>query len=367
LYDYLIVGTGFSGSVLAERLASKANKKIIIVDRRSHIGGNAFDFYNADGILLHKYGPHWFHTNSEKVYNYLSLFTRWITHKHIIKSSVDGKILPFPINRNTLNQFYNINLRDEDETGQFLEKTREKIKSPKNAEEMVLSLVGRNLYEKFYLNYTLKQWDLHPKDLDASVTARIPIRFGTDESYFNDKFQLMPREGYTKLFKEMLCNRNITVVLQKDYRAIVNEVKFKKMIYTGPVDEFFNYKFGELPYRSLKFEHETIEIEYYQECQQINFPNENPFTRIVEWKHATGQRSDKTSIMKEYPMAFKKGDERFYPVPGNVSKVAFKKYQAEANKLRDVIFCGRLAEYKYYNMDQVIARALKLFEELVSK
>ncbi|MGD8782225.1 MAG: UDP-galactopyranose mutase [Ignavibacteria bacterium] len=374
MYDYLIVGVGFSGAVLAERLASQADKKICIIDKRDHICGNAFDYYNENGILVHKYGPHWFHTNSSEVFNYLSHFTEWIFHDHIIKSKVNGVLYPFPINMNTINSFFGVKLKTEDEVKHFIESKKEKIKNPKNAEEMVLSLLGKELYENFYFNYTIKQWNMHPKELAASVTARIPVRYNSKESYFNDTYQAMPKHGYSKLFEKLLNHKNITIILNKDFVDIENEIKFNKLIYTGPIDEFFNNSFGELPYRSLEFEHETLNREYFQECQQINYPNDENYTRIVEWKHATGLKSNpacrqdrKTSIMKEYPVAYKKGMERFYPIPLAENNELLMKYEKEVKKLNNVVFCGRLAEYKYYNMDQVIARSLKIFSDLSKK
>lgn len=367
MYDYLIIGTGFSGSVLAERLGTVMEKKVCIIDKRNHIGGNAYDYYNEDGILVHKYGPHWFHTNSDKVFNYLSNFTEWIFHEHIIKSNVNGKLYQFPINRNTINSFFKLNLKTDDEVRLFIESKKIKLPVPKNSEEMVLSLLGSELYENFYLNYTLKQWNIHPRDLAPSITARIPVRYNERGCYFNDKYQAMPKLGYTKLFKNLLNHKNITLILNKSFSEIEKEIKFNKLIYTGPIDEFFNNCYGELPYRSLEFQHETLEQEYFQECQQINFPNENEYTRIVEWKHATGQKSGKTSIMKEYPVEYKTGREKFYPIPLSKNNEILTKYINDAKKLKDVIFSGRLAEYKYYNMDQVIARSLKLFEDLVHK
>lgn len=364
MFDYLIVGSGFSGAVLAERLASVLNKKVCVVEKRNHIGGNAYDYINTDGILVHKYGPHWFHTNSDNVFNYLSKFTEWIYHNHIVKSNVEGKLYQFPINRNTINSFFNLNLSSEKEVERFLEYKKLKIQDPQNSEEMVLSLLGKELYEKFYLNYTLKQWNIHPRDLSPTITARIPVRLNNQESYFNDKYQVMPKLGYTNLFEELLGHDNITLILNEDFADIKNELKFNKLIYTGPLDEYFNYCHGELPYRSLEFEHKTFELEYFQDCQQINYPNENEYTRIIEWKHATGQKSSRTSIMMEYPVKYNSGGERFYPIPLSSNNEILDKYIDETKKLENVIFCGRLAQYKYYNMDQVVENSLKLFENI---
>lgn len=363
MFDYLIVGAGFSGSVLAERLASQHNKKILIVDKRNHIGGNAYDHYNEHGILIHRYGPHWFHTNDKKVFDYLSKFTEWRYHYHRVRSYVDGMLVPIPINRDTINALYGLNLNGPEDVQRYYDGVKVNIPSPANAEEMVISQVGEELYNKFFKGYTLKQWEIHPRDLAASVTARIPVRTNRDDRYFTDTYQGIPKHGYTALFQKMLDHPNISVLLQTDYRSLINHVPHRKMIYTGPIDAFFDHKFGKLPYRSLRFEHETLNQEVYQPFQQINYPNEYDFTRIVEWKHATGQKSHLTTITREYAVAADENQEKYYPVPRDVNHELFKKYKAEADQLEHVLFCGRLADYKYYNMDQVIARALMISEK----
>jgi UDP-galactopyranose mutase len=364
MYDYLIVGAGYSGAVLAEQLASKLNKKILIVDRRNHIGGNAYDYYNEHQILVHKYGPHWFHTNDDKVFNYLSRFTEWRHHYHRVKSYVDGNLLPIPINMDTLNELYNLNLKSSDEVQNYFDSVKTEIKNPKNSEEMVISQVGDDLYNKFFKGYTLKQWEIHPKDLAASVTARIPTRTNRDNRYFTDKYQGVPKHGYTAMFEKMLDHPNISILLQTDYKEIIHQIKHKTLIYTGAIDSFFDYKFGKLPYRSLRFEHETFNQEFYQSHQQINYPNDYDFTRIVEWKHATGQNSKVTTITREYSLIAEGEMDKYYPIPRDVNHEIYKKYKSEVDQLKDVIFCGRLAEYKYYNMDQIVARALKIFNDI---
>ena len=365
MYDYLIVGAGFAGCVLAERIASQLDKKVLIVDRRNHIGGNAYDYYNEEGILIHKYGPHWFHTNDKKVFQYLSQFTEWRFHYHRVRASVDGMLLPIPINMDTVNKLYGMNLSSPKEVQRFYDSVREQIERPRNAEEMVISKVGRDLYEKFFLGYTLKQWEIHPRELDASVTARIPTRTNRDDRYFSDKYQGVPKHGYTKMFERMISHKNISILLKTNYRDILDIVKFNKMIYTGPIDEFFDFMHGKLPYRSLRFEHETIDVEYFQSVQQVNYPNEYDFTRIVEWKHATGQKHSKTTITREYSIAAKDHEEKFYPIPREQNRVLYQKYKEEAEKLNNVIFCGRLADYKYYNMDQIVARAIAIFNRKI--
>ncbi|HEX8332437.1 MAG TPA: UDP-galactopyranose mutase [Segetibacter sp.] len=366
MFDYIIVGAGYSGSVLAERIATQLNKKVLVVDRRSHIAGNAYDYYNEHGVLMHKYGPHWFHTNDKRVFEYLSNFTEWHFHQHRVKTYVDGKLLPFPINLDTLNELYDFNLSSPEEVQEYYDKVKVVIQNPRNAEEMVISQVGEDLYNKFFKGYTLKQWEIDPKDLAASVTARIPTRTNRDDRYFTDTYQGVPKEGYTKMFNKMLSHSNISIMLQADYKDIVDEIKHEYLIYTGPIDSFFNYKFGRLPYRSLRFEHETLSQEFYQSNQQINYPNNHEFTRIVEWKHATGQKSDVTTITREYSLFAEDGMEKYYPIPKDDNHALYRKYKAEADKLKNVFFCGRLADYKYYNMDQVVARALMIYEQKIS-
>ncbi|MDX2190402.1 MAG: UDP-galactopyranose mutase [Bacteroidota bacterium] len=367
MYEYLIVGAGFSGCVLAERIASQLNKKVLVVDKRMHIGGNAYDFYNQHGILIHKYGPHWFHTNDKKVFDYLSRFTEWNYHYHRVKTYVDGKLVPIPINMDTVNELYGMNLASPDEVQKYFDTVRDKsILNPKNAEEMVISLVGRDLYKKFFEGYTKKQWDINPIDLAASVTARIPTRTNRDDRYFTDTYQCMPKNGYTKLFEALTNNKLISLMLNTNYRDIIEEIRFNKIIYTGPIDEFFDYIHGKLPYRSLRFEHETLSTEYFQTHQQINYPNDYDFTRIVEWKHATWQKSHLTTITREYSLLADEKNEKYYPIPRDENTDLFNKYRSESEKMQNVIFCGRLADYKYYNMDQVIARALSIFEKQIS-
>jgi UDP-galactopyranose mutase len=360
-YDFLIVGAGFAGSVLAERLASVGNKKILIIDKRNHIGGNAYDYYNEDGILIHKYGPHIFHTNSADVFNYLSKFTGWRNYQHKVLAHVDGQLLPIPINLNTINKYYGLNLNGL-EVEEFLASRAEKVYPIKTSEDVVVSKVGRELYEKFFRGYTRKQWDLDPSQLDASVTARVPTRTNKDDRYFTDTFQAMPAHGYTKMFEKMLSHPNIKIMLNTDYEEVMNEVRFKKLIFTGPVDEFFNYKYGKLPYRSLRFKFETLELSQFQETGTINYPNDYGFTRITEFKHLTGQKHDKTTVVYEYPEAT--GDP-YYPVPRPENEMLYKKYAALANQLSNTYFVGRLATYRYYNMDQVVAQALTTFKKIM--
>ncbi len=302
MYDYLIVGAGFAGSVLAERLASKAGKKVLIVDKRNHIGGNAYDFYNNDGILIHKYGPHIFHTNSREVYDYLGQFTPWRPYEHRVLASVDGQLLPIPINLTTINTMYGLNLSSL-EVESFFKSKAEKITRIVTSEDVVVSKVGRELYEKFFRGYTNKQWDLDPSELDASVTARVPTRTNKDDRYFTDTYQAMPLYGYTRMFEKMLAHPNIHVMTNTDYKDVVDNIPYKNMIYTGPIDSFFNYCYGKLPYRSLEFKFETVDTEKFQPTGTVNYPNDQPYTRITDFKYLTGQQNPKTTVVYEYPMA----------------------------------------------------------------
>ncbi len=360
MFDFLIVGAGFAGSVLAERLSKRGNK-ILLIDKRNHIGGNAYDYYNNDGILIHKYGPHIFHTNSKEVFDYLSEFTKWRPYEHRVLASVDRQLVPIPINLTTVNKLYNLNLNSE-ELEDFYASKAEKINLVRTSEDVVVSKVGRELYEKFFRGYTRKQWDLDPSQLDASVTSRVPVRSNNDDRYFTDTYQAMPLNGYTKMFEKMLSHPNIKVMLNTDYKEITSDISFKKMIYTGPVDYYFDHCYGKLPYRSLEFKFQTIYAEKFQETGTINYPNEEAYTRITDFKYLTGQVHPHTAIVYEYPQA--EGDP-YYPIPRPENAELYKKYQQLAATCPDTFFAGRLATYKYYNMDQVVAQALTLFKKIM--
>jgi UDP-galactopyranose mutase len=360
MFDYLIVGAGFAGCVLAERLASGSGKQVLLCDKRPHIGGNAFDHYNDAGILVHKYGPHIFHTNSKDVFDYLSKFTEWRPYEHRVLASVDGQLVPIPINLNTINRLYGLNLTSF-QLEDFFKTVAEKVPHIKTSEDVVVSRVGRELYEKFFRGYTRKQWGLDPSELDASVTARIPTRTTRDDRYFTDTYQAMPLHGYTRMFERMVANPKIKVLLGADYRDIEKVIPHKEMIYTGPVDSFFDFVYGKLPYRSLEFKHETLSTPTFQATGTVNYPNEHPYTRITEFKHLTGQEHTKTSIVYEIPRA--EGDP-YYPIPRAENAALYQKYQALATAQKGVHFVGRLATYKYYNMDQVVAQALALYSKI---
>ena len=363
MFDYLIVGAGYAGSVLAERLARVGGKRVLVCDRRPHIAGNAYDHYNDAGVLVHKYGPHIFHTNSREVFEYLSQFTQWRQYEHRVLASVDGQLLPIPINLDTINQYYGLNLTSF-QVEEFLNSIAEKREQIRTSEDVVVNRVGRELYEKFFRNYTRKQWGLDPSELDASVTARVPIRTNRDDRYFADSYQAMPLHGYTRMFERMLDHPNIKIMLNTDYRDIERIIPYKEMIYTGPVDEFFDFRHGKLPYRSLEFKHETKDMEVYQSAPVVNYPNDNLYTRITEFKYLTGQEHSKTSIVYEYPRA--EGDP-YYPVPRPENAELYAKYKALADETPGVYFVGRLATYKYYNMDQVVAQALTTYKKIVGE
>ncbi|WP_205501747.1 UDP-galactopyranose mutase [Rufibacter psychrotolerans] len=363
MFDYLIVGAGFAGSVLAERLATYSNKKVLIIDKRPHIGGNAYDHYNEDGILVHKYGPHIFHTNSKEVFEYLGQFTEWRPYEHRVLASVDGQQVPIPINLDTINKLYGLNLTSF-ELDKWFESVAEKVPVVKTSEDVVVSKVGRELYEKFFRNYTRKQWGMDPSELDKSVTSRVPTRTNRDDRYFTDTYQAMPLHGFTKMFENMLSHPNIKIMLNTDYHEIIDVIPFKEMIYTGPVDEFFDFKYGKLPYRSLEFKHETVNKEVFQPVAVVNYPNEQLYTRVTEFKYLTGQQHPKTSLVYEFPRA--EGDP-YYPVPKPENAELYNKYKKLADATPNVHFVGRLATYKYYNMDQVVAQALTLHKKLTEK
>jgi UDP-galactopyranose mutase len=362
MFDYLIVGAGFAGSVLAERLARGSNKKVILCDRRPHIGGNAYDHYNEAGILVHKYGPHIFHTNSREVFEYLSRFTQWRSYQHRVRACVDGQIVPIPINLDTINSLYGLNLTSF-EVADFFKKVAEPIEHIKTSEDVVVSQVGRELYEKFFRNYTRKQWGLDPSELDSSVTSRIPTRTNRDDRYFTDTYQAMPLYGFTRMFENMLDHPNIKVLLNCDYREIEKDIAFREMIYTGPVDAFFGYCYGKLPYRSLEFKHETHNVATFQPAPVINYPNEHLYTRVTEFKYLTGQEHAKTSIVYEFPRS--EGDA-YYPIPRRENAALYAKYKALADRTPQIHFVGRLATYKYYNMDQIVGQALTTYAKMMS-
>jgi len=360
MFDYLIVGAGFAGSVMAERLARAAGRRVLLVDRRPHIGGNAYDHYNEAGLLVHRYGPHIFHTNSKAIFDYLSQFTAWRPYQHRVQAWVDGQLLPIPINLDTVNRLYGLRLTAF-ELDDFFRSVAEKKETIVTSEDVIVTKVGRELYEKFFRNYTRKQWGLDPSELDAQVTARVPVRTNRDDRYFNDTYQVMPRDGYTRMFERMLDHPNIKVLLNTDFREIRDVIPYRTLVYCGPVDEYFDHRYGKLPYRSLRFVHETLNETTHQPVAVVNYPNDYPYTRVTEFKYLTGQEHPKTGLVYEYPEA--DGDP-YYPVPRPENAELYKRYERLAAATPDVHFVGRLATYKYYNMDQVVGQALALFSRL---
>ncbi len=360
MFDYLVVGAGFAGCVIAERLAAGLGKRVLIVDRRPHIGGNAYDCYDDHGILIHKYGPHIFHTNSREVFAYLSRFTEWRPYQHRVRASVDGCVVPIPINLDTINTLYGTNFTSF-QLADFFKSVAEPRESLRTSEDVIVSQVGRELYEKFFRNYTRKQWGLDPSELDAAVTARVPVRTNRDDRYFTDAYQAMPLHGFTRMFERMLAHPNIKILLNTNYREIEGSILYDEVVFTGPIDEYFDYRFGRLPYRSLAFTFETIEAERVQPVAVINYPNDNLYTRVTEFKHLTGQVHPKSTRVYEYPQA--EGDP-YYPIPRPENAALYKKYQEMADATPGVHFVGRLGTYKYYNMDQVVAQALTAYSRI---
>lgn len=361
VYDYLIVGAGFAGSVIAERLAEGLGRHVLLIDRRDHIAGNAYDHFDAAGVLVHRYGPHIFHTNAQRIVDYLSRFTEWRPYEHRVLARVDGQLVPIPINLSTLNALYGLSMNSV-EAEQFLAERAEPVATIRTSEDVVVNQIGRELYEKFFRGYTRKQWGLDPSALDKSVTSRVPTRTNEDDRYFTDTFQIMPLHGYTQMFERMLDHPRIDLLLSTDFKHVRDVVKYRHVIYCGPIDEYFDFQLGRLPYRSLRFEHQTLEQERYQPVAVVNFPDpEVPYTRITEYKHLTGQTHPSTSISYEFPCD--DGDP-YYPVPRPENAELYKRYRALAEQTPNVTFLGRLGTYKYYNMDQVVGQALALYRDI---
>lgn len=359
-YDYLIVGAGLAGTVLAERLANEARCKVLLVDRRDHVGGNVYDAYDSKGLLVQKYGPHIFHTNERRVWDYLSRYTQWNGYVHRVLASVSSKTVPLPISLETMEQLYERPFTAEELKAHF-ERCKIAVDPIQNARDVVVSQVGEELYELFFKNYTKKQWGLYPDQLAAEVTRRLPVRFDRDMRYFADPYQGLPTLGFTAMVERMLGSPLIEVRLGTDYKDVVDSVSFGQLIYTGRIDEFFGYAHGKLPYRNLVFKFETLDQKWFQKTGVVNYPNEQDYTRITEFKHLYQQEHPKTTICYEYS-----GSEGppCYPIPTAANRQLYDRYKVQAEGLDDAYFLGRLAQYEYLNMDQVVARALDLFERI---
>lgn len=360
MYDWLVVGAGFAGAVVAERLASQRGETVLVIDRRDHVAGNAFDHLDAAGIMIHRYGPHIFHTNADQVVAYLSQFTAWRDYEHRVLAQVEGQLVPIPINLDTINRLYGLNL-DSAGMEEFLAARREVPAQIETSEDVVVAAVGRDLYEKFFQGYTRKQWGLDPSQLSKGVTARIPTRTNRDDRYFTDSFQKMPADGYTRMFDRMLDHPGITLRLGVDWAKVRQEGGVNRVVFTGPVDEYFDFRFGKLPYRSLRFAHVTEDREWAQPVAVVNYPQTEDYTRVTEYKHLTGQTHAQTSLSYEYPTDI--GDP-YYPVPRPENEALYQRYKTLAEATADVWFCGRLATYRYFNMDQVTAQALATFARI---
>jgi UDP-galactopyranose mutase len=364
LYDILVVGAGLSGAVIAERFAKDSNLKVLVIDKRNHIGGNCYDFIDENGILINKYGAHLFHTNYENVWEYVQKFTEWQRWDHKVLGFVDGKLINIPVNINTVNSLCGTNIKDEEEMNKWLESVQVKYESITNSEEMAKSRVGEELYKKIFRSYTFKQWNKYPSELDSSVLARIPVRKNHDERYFDDKYQALPKYGYTKFIENILEHPNITIRTDADYFKLKDKIHFKTLVFTGPIDKYFEKSgFEKLEYRSIEFIEERYQnMNFYQTNSVVNYPEPNiPYTRIVEYKHFLNQKSPHTTIVKEIT---KDSGEPFYPVPNKKNQALYEQYKELADLEKNVYFIGRLANYKYFNMDQAIKNSLEFYKKI---
>lgn len=384
-FNYIIIGAGFAGSVIAERIANKLNKKVLVIERKNHIGGHCYDYIDSNGFIIHKYGPHLFHTNYKEVYKYLSNFTEWELYNHKVLAFIDGKKIPLPFNINSIYEIFPPEMAKKLES-KLISKYEYNSKIPilnlKKENDKDLKFLADFIYNKIFKNYTIKQWGVKPEDIDPEVTERVPILISKDNRYFTDKYQAVPKYGYSKIFQNMLNNKNIKLLLNTNFTEIIkinfenkkiylfnNEFK-GKIIFTGMIDELFNYKFGNLPYRSLNLKFETLDKPFFQEVATVNYPNNYNFTRITEFKHIHSisidiKNSSKTTILKEFPVDFiKEKNNPYYPIFTKTNKEKYLKYVEYSKQFENIILLGRLAEYKYYNMDQIIKHALDIFETI---
>lgn len=360
-YKFVVVGAGLAGLTVAERIASQLGEKVLIIEKRPHIGGNIYDSYDNAGILVHNYGPHTFHTDDKEVFDYICHFTEWHDYQHRVLSYVDGNFVPMPISLETINQLYNMNL-SEDEMDAFIASHRVSMDKIETSEDVVLSQAGKDIYEKFFKFFTIKQWGISPAELDNTVISRIPFRKNRDTRYFTDKYQGNPKYGYTKMCENMVNHPKIHILLNTDYKEVISTISYEKLIYTGPIDHYFDYQYGKLLYRSIRFQFETYDMESFQPAASTRYPQDYDYTRITEFKKMTGQKHSKTTILKEYPCF---GDEPFYPYPTKEWKEKAAEYHKLTIKEKNTIFLGRLAEYKYYDMDDVVRKALDVFNGMI--
>jgi UDP-galactopyranose mutase len=365
-FDSLVVGAGYAGAVMAERLASQCDERVLVIDRRDHIAGNAYDYVDDHGVLTHAYGAHIFHTSSAKVVEYLSQYTDWWPYEHRVIANLDGRLMPLPINRTTVNMFFGLKLQSDQEVAEFYAAKAEPMTHVRTSEDAIVSKVGREIYEAFFRGYTRKQWRRDPSQLHASVCGRIPLRTNDDDRYFGDWHQKMPRDGFTAMFERILSHPRIEVRTGVDFRTVREEVEFAHLVWTGPIDEYFDYEYGPLPYRSLRFElfnESTPGGSLVQPAAVVNYPREDvPWTHIVEFRHLTGQVHESSTLAREYPST--EGDP-YYPIPSDDTRAIFKLYEARAAALQNVTFVGRLARYQYLDMDQVVGQALATFGRLM--
>jgi UDP-galactopyranose mutase len=367
-FDSLVVGAGYAGAVMAERLASQCGQSVLVIDQRDHIAGNAHDYYDEHGVLVHAFGPHIFHTNSGRVVEYLSRFTDWRPYEHRVVAQIGDRRFPLPINRDTVNAFFGLDLRSEEEVAALYASKAEPVAEPRTSEQVVVSKIGRELYEAFFRGYTRKQWRRDPSELHASVCGRVAIRTDGDDRYFGDWHQQMPRDGYTAMVERILDHPGIETRTGVTFESLRGSVAYDHLVYTGPIDEYFDCTYGPLPYRSLEFvlrNESTPGGRLLQPAGSINFPSEDvPYTRVTEYRHLTGQSHDSSTVAVEYPCT--EGDP-YYPIPSDDTRALYRRYEALAAELPDVTFIGRLARYQYLNMDQVVAQALSAFGRLVER
>lgn len=360
-YDVVVIGSGFAGAVIAERFANISKKKVLVIEKRNHIGGICYDSYDGNGLLVNKYGPHIFHTNSDLVFNYLSEFSEWVSYRHKVMAKYKKKYYSIPINRATINKFFNLKLKTDEEVKLFLNSIKIQKKQILTSEDIITSQIGKELFEAFFEKFTKKQWNYYPKELKPGICGRIKVRFDDSEGYFKDVYQVMPKNGYHTLFNNLLDNRNIEIILDADYKKVINNINYKVLIFTGPIDSYYDYAFGKLPYRSIKFKFRNIKKEFYQKYPVVNFVGDEEYSRITEFKRITGQISKSTTICIEYPDF---NNDPYYPILNEEGIKLYSKYNKLSQNEKKVFFVGRLATFKYFDMDQTVYKSIKFFNDI---